>query len=356
MDKLFLKLFTGLTLLLLSSVVVGQTSTISGVVKDETTGEPIPGATVVVMGTTNGVATDLDGRYVINITDLDQFIIVSFVGYEASEIEIKGQSVIDVSLRGSLTQLDEVVVIGYGTQKKKVVTGAIASISSEEITSAPILRVEQALQGRTAGVQVTNLSGQPGEAPTVRIRGSGTTGNAEPLYVVDGMAVGGIDYLNPGDIVSIDVLKDAASAAIYGARAANGVVLITTRSGQSGELSVSYNGYYGVQNPWKKLDRLNSEDYRMMMNEGARNGMLTEPFDLNEVPTYNTNWQDALFEQNAPISEHQLSVSGGNDKSTFASSVSAFEQQGIIGGEKSQFERITARINSVHKVNSKLSA
>ncbi|MDX2415823.1 MAG: TonB-dependent receptor, partial [Bacteroidales bacterium] len=252
-----------------------------------------------------------------------------------------------------LTELDEVVVIGYGTQKKKVVTGAIASISSEEITSAPILRVEQALQGRTAGVQVTNLSGQPGEAPTVRIRGSGTTGNAEPLYVVDGMAVGGIDYLNPGDIVSIDVLKDAASAAIYGARAANGVVLITTRSGQSGELSVSYNGYYGVQNPWKKLDRLNSEDYRMIMNEGARNASLTEPFDLNEIPTYNTNWQDVLFEQNAPISEHQLSVSGGNDKSTFASSVSAFEQQGIIGGEKSQFERLTARINSVHKVNSK---
>ncbi len=352
MIKSLFKLLTAASIMLISAGVFGQTSSISGVVKDDVTGEPIPGATVLVKGTTNGAATDLDGRYTLNLTANDAIIIVSFVGYEAFEVEINGRSVIDVNLRPSLTELDEVVVIGYGTQKKKVVTGAISSLSSEEISSTPVLRVEQALQGRTAGVQVTSLSGQPGEAPTVRIRGAGTTGNSEPLYVVDGMAVGGIDYLNPGDIVSIDVLKDAASAAIYGARAANGVVLITTRSGESGELSVTYNGYYGIQNPWKKLERLNAEDYRMIMNEGARNAGLTEPFDLNEIPTHNTNWQDALFQKNAPISEHQLSVSGGNERSTFSSSISSFSQEGIIGGDKSQFERLTARINSVHKVNS----
>ena len=351
MNKLLYKILTGIGILLMSSNVFGQSTTISGIVRDSETGESIPGATVLLDGSTNGTVTDLDGKYVLSFDEENAVIITSFIGYISSKINVNGRSVIDVSLKVSSTQLNEVVVIGYGTQKKKVVTGAISSVSAEEITATPVLRVEQALQGRTAGVQVTNLSGQPGEAPTVRIRGAGTTGNAAPLYVVDGLVVGGIDYLNPSDIESIDVLKDAASAAIYGARAANGVVLITTKSGKPGELSVSYSGYYGVQNPWKKLDRLNADDYKMMMNEGARNGGFTEPFDLNQIPTNNTNWQNEMFQENAPIFEHQLSVAGGGDKSTFASSLSYFSQQGIIGGEKSQFERITARINSVHQVN-----
>ena len=351
MNKLLYKILTGIGILLMSSNVFGQSTTISGIVRDSETGESIPGATVLLDGSTNGTVTDLDGKYVLSVDEENAVIITSFIGYISSKINVNGRSVIDVSLKVSSTQLNEVVVIGYGTQKKKVVTGAISSVSAEEITATPVLRVEQALQGRTAGVQVTNLSGQPGEAPTVRIRGAGTTGNAAPLYVVDGLVVGGIDYLNPSDIESIDVLKDAASAAIYGARAANGVVLITTKSGKPGELSVSYSGYYGVQNPWKKLDRLNADDYKMMMNEGARNGGFTEPFDLNQIPTNNTNWQNEMFQENAPIFEHQLSVAGGGDKSTFASSLSYFSQQGIIGGEKSQFERITARINSVHQVN-----
>jgi TonB-linked SusC/RagA family outer membrane protein len=167
------------------------------------------------------------------------------------------------------------------------------------------------------------------------------------------MAVGGIDYLNPGDIESMDVLKDAASAAIYGARAANGVVLITTKSGTKGKMNVSYSGYQGFQNASKKIDMLDSDQYRILMNEGASNAGLSEPFDMAEIPKYNTNWQDALFQSNTPISNHQISVTGGNEKSSYSSSMSYFSQQGIIGGEKSQFDRITARLNSRHKVSDK---
>jgi TonB-dependent starch-binding outer membrane protein SusC len=242
-------------------------------------------------------------------------------------------------------------VVGYGTQQKKVVTGSIASVGAEEIASTSVLRVEQAMQGRTAGVQVTNLSGQPGEAPTVRIRGAGTTGVASPLYVVDGLVVGGIDYLNPGDIESIDVLKDAASAAIYGARAANGVVLITTKRGTAGAMNLTYSFYQGIQNVTRTIDMLDANQYRMLMNEGASNAGLSVPFDLDEVTLYNTNWQDELFVRNAPISSHEVSVTGGTDKSSYVSSLSRFSQQGIIGGDKSQFDRITARLNTRHKVN-----
>ncbi len=207
------------------------------------------------------------------------------------------------------------------------------------------------MQGRTPGVQVTNLSGQPGEAPTVRIRGAGTTGNAEPLYIVDGMAVGGIDYLNPGDIESIDVLKDAASAAIYGARAANGVVLITTKSGTKGAMNVSYSGYYGIQNAAKTIDMLDADQYRTLMNEGASNAGLSEPFDMAEIAKHNTNWQDYLFEPNVPMTNHQLSMTGGKDGTTYASSLSYFSQEGIIGADKSKFERITGRLNTRSQVN-----
>lgn len=322
---------------------------ITGKVTDSNN-ESLPGANVIVKGTANGTVTDLDGNYSLQANNED-ILIISFVGFLTQEVKVGTQSTINVTLQEDIASLQEVVVVGYGMQKKKVVTGAIESVSSEEINATPILRVEQALQGRTPGVQVTNLSGQPGEAPTVRIRGTGTTGSAAPLYVVDGLVVGGIDYLNPGDIESMDVLKDAASAAIYGARAANGVVLITTKSGTKGKMNVSYSGYYAIQNVSKKLDMLNADQYRMLMNEGAANSGLTEPFDLNEIAPHDTDWQDELFETNAPMFNHQITVSGGSDKSTFASSLSYFSQEGIIGGDKSQFERITARINSNHEAN-----
>ncbi|MFP4064684.1 MAG: SusC/RagA family TonB-linked outer membrane protein [Bacteroidales bacterium] len=339
-------------LFLVSSV---QSQTIRGVVTDASSGETLPGASIRVKDATLGTTTEIDGDYSLNLPAGSHTIIYSFVGFSTQEISItieEGETIVrDISMEPAALTFEETVVIGYGSQQKIVTTGSISSIDSEAINRIPLLRTEQALQGQTAGVQVTSLSGQPGEAPTVRIRGAGTTGDAEPLYIVDGMAVGGIDYLNPGDIESIDVLKDAASAAIYGARAANGVVLITTKTGTEGQMNVSYSGYQGIQNAARTIDMLNAEQYRMMMNEGARNSGLTEPFDPNEIPAHDTDWQDALFQSDVPMFNHQLSVNGGTDKSTYASSMSYFSQQGIIGGEKSKFDRITARLNSDHQVN-----
>jgi len=347
----FLRLLPVLVFITFSGSLFAQEQTLEGVVKDAVTGEEIIGASVLEQGTLNGTITGVSGEFSLTVSSPDAILKVSSVGYQEQLIPVDNQIYIEVNLETKLEELDEVVVIGYGSQKKKVVTGAISSVSSEEITSTPTLRVDQAMQGRTAGVQVTNLSGQPGEAPTVRIRGAGTTGNAEPLYIVDGMAVGGIDYLNPGDIESIDVLKDAASAAIYGARAANGVVLITTKSGSPGTMNVTYSGYYGIQNVSKTIDMLDADQYRELMNEGARNSNLTEPFDLNEIPEHNTNWQDYLFQENAPMTNHELSVTGGKDGTSYASSLSYFSQEGIIGGDKSRFERITGRLNTRSQVN-----
>ena len=340
-----------------SSASMLQAQTLRGVVTDRSTGETLPGANIMIEGTTTGTVTGLDGEYSFGLPPGNHRITFSFIGYdrEIREITVSENETLtlNIALSLAITTFEELVVIGYGTQKKKVATGAIASVGSEEITSTPVLRAEQAMQGRTAGVQVTNLSGQPGEAPTIRVRGVGTTGDSRPLYVVDGMVIeGGIDFLNPGDIESIDVLKDAASAAIYGARAANGVILITTKGGQADKMNVTFSTYQGIQNAARTINMLNAEQYRMLMNEGARNAGLTEPFDLNEIPQHNTNWQKELFERNAPISSHELSVTGGGEKSTYASSLSYFSQQGIIGGDKSQFDRISVRLNSRHQVNS----
>lgn len=354
--KKIIRILLPLVVMLFSiQLINAQDTKVSGKIIDETTGESIIGATVLIKGTSTGTVTDFDGNYELKLNSGNDTIQISYTGYKTQMIPVNNQSIIDIKLAIQVNQLEEIVVIGYGRQKKKVVTGAIASVSNEQITSTPTLRAEQALQGRTAGVQVTNQSGQPGDEPTVRVRGIGTTGNAKPLYIVDGMPVGGIDYLNPGDIESIDVLKDAASAAIYGARAANGVVLISTRSGKQGKLNISYDGYYGVQNETNRLEMLNADQYKMMMNEGATNAGLTAPFDLNEIPAYDTDWQEALFQKNAPITNHQLTMTGGNEKSNFASTLSYFTQEGIIGGAKSQFDRYTARINSSHKLNKMLS-
>lgn len=348
------KLLLLLVMVVNATFLFAQTHKITGIVYDADSRLGIPGVTIVEKNTQNGTITDIDGKYSLSVSSASSTLVVSFIGYQKQEITINNRSVIDINLAVEVTDLSEIVVIGYGTQKKKVVTGAIASVKSEDIEKMPLLRADQALQGRTAGVQVTNQSGQPGEAPSIRVRGAGTTLDSEPLYVIDGMVRGGIDQLNPGDIESIEVLKDAASAAIYGARAANGVVLITTKSGKAGKMSITYSGYKGIQNVAKPIDMLNAEEYRMMMNEGARNAGLTEPFDMNEVPKYNTDWQDLLFVKNAPIQSHEVTVSGGKDKSTYLSSMSYFTQQGIIGGEKSQFDRITARLNTSHQVNKAL--
>ncbi len=347
-----LKIYLAVCCLLLSCIIVyGQGRTITGTVLSAEDGLPVIGGNILIKGTSNGTVTDFDGKYEIAVDNDEAILVFSYTGLESQEVAVGSQSVIDVTLQTNTELLDEVVVIGYGTQKKSVVTGAIASVTAEEIAQTPVLRVEQALQGRTAGVQVTSSSGQPGDALTVRIRGAGTTGSADPLYVVDGLPVGGIDYLNPGDIESIEVLKDAASAAIYGARAANGVVLITTKSGKEGTIQVGYDGYYGTQDPWRKLAVLNAREYAIIQNEAAAASGFAVPFENPEAFGEGTNWQDLLFNENAPIMNHQLSITGGNDKSTFAGTLSYFSQEGIVGGDKSQFDRYTARVNSSHKVS-----
>lgn len=351
MKKILRKIFLILVVMLNANLLFAQTHKVTGRITEEDTGSGIPGVTIVESGTRNGTTTDIDGKYTITTSKPDATLVVSFIGFKTQKIPVNKQASINIIMIAEATSLSELVVIGYGTQKKKVVTGSISTVNSKDLTSTPILRVDQALQGRASGVQVTNLSGQPGEAPTIRIRGTGTTGDASPLIVVDGLVVGGIDYLNSGDIESIDVLKDAASASIYGSRAANGVILITTKSGKAGKMSITYSGYKGIQNVASKLDMLDAEQYRMIMNEGARNAGLSEPFDLNEIPKHNTNWQDHLFTKNAPIQNHEISITGGSDKTSYASSLSYFSQQGIIGGDKSQFDRITARLNTSSQVN-----
>ncbi|MGE4290199.1 MAG: SusC/RagA family TonB-linked outer membrane protein [Salinivirgaceae bacterium] len=348
----YLKFVLPVILWLFTFGVYAQSYTVTGVVKDANDGLGLPGVNVIEKGTQNGTITDFDGNYKITLLNADGVLQFSFIGYKTMEMPVNGQALINVDMTSELTELDELVVIGYGVQKKKVATGAIASVKAEEITSRPILRVEEAMQGRTPGVQVTSLSGQPGEAPTVRVRGAGTTGNAEPLYIVDGMRVGGIDALNPSDIESMEILKDAGSAAIYGASAANGVVLITTKSGKAGKMKVTYSAYYGIQNPIKKLDMLNADQYREYWNEAKTNSGITKPeefFDMNEI-THNTNWQDHIFESNAGMTDHNIAISGGNEKSNYASSLSYFDQNGIIGGDKSYFKRLSARFNSNHQV------
>jgi TonB-dependent starch-binding outer membrane protein SusC len=316
-------------------------------------GEGLPGVGIIVKGTTTGTLTDIEGKFEIKNVNDEDILTFSFVGYMTIEQVVGSQTTFSIVMTEDIKALEEIVVIGYGSQDKRVFAGSVASVSAQEITQTPILRVEQALQGRVTGVQVTNSSGQPGDAPTIRIRGAGTVRDASPLYVVDGMLVGGIDYLNPSDIESIDVLKDAASTAIYGVRGGNGVVLITTKSGKAGKTQVSYEGYVGVQNPWRKVNMLNAQEYVLLQNEMHSASGLTSPFGNHTDYSEGTDWQDEIFSKNAPIANHQLSISGGNEKSTFAATMGYFTQEGIIGGEKSKFDRYTARFNSNHKISQK---
>ncbi|MED5318749.1 MAG: TonB-dependent receptor plug domain-containing protein, partial [Bacteroidota bacterium] len=252
--------------------------------------------------------------------------------------------------------LEEAVVIGYGNQQRSKISGAVTTVDIKEATSIPVLRTEQALQGRAAGVQVTQNSGQPGSTQTIRIRGLGSINNSDPLFIVDGIPSGGIDYLNPSDIESISILKDAASTAIYGARGANGVVLITTKKGSRGsKATLTYDSYVGMQEPWKFMALLNAAEYATLMNESrAAAGLaalpgLTDPASLGQ----GTNWQEAMF-QRAPMSNHSVLYTKGTETSSMAMGASHFSQDGIIGGEKGRFERTTFRVNSEQQAGDRI--
>jgi TonB-linked SusC/RagA family outer membrane protein len=322
--------------------------TVSGKVTDDN-GDPLPGASVTVAGTTTGTVTDIDGNYTITVPD-GATLIFSYIGFEAMRVAVDNRSQIDVTLKIDAKSLEEVVVVGYGTQKKSLVTGAISSIDEKELTTISSSRVEQALQGRTSGVYVLPASGSPGSNVQVRIRGTGSNGNSEPLYIIDGMrSTTGIGYLHPSEIASIEVLKDAASSAIYGAEGANGVVIITTKTGATnGTTNITYSGQYGVQSVGRMLEMMNAKQYGAYLEEAQTPGRPT-PSEVAAVQGQGTNWYKEILE-NAPMQNHSINFSGGTEKSSYLLGGSVFQQQGIVGGEKSKFNRYTLRLNSDHQI------
>lgn len=339
---------TLLSLLLFVATGYGQQEgiTCKGVVVDEY-GEPVIGATVVLKGKeSTGSITDINGSFTVT-AEAGTTLVISYIGYGDQEVKI--QPSLRVVLKEESTALSDVVVIGYGTQKKSVVTASIAKVSSDDLASTAPVRMDNALKGLAAGVTVTSSSGQPGEAAQIRIRGVGTINDSDPLYIVDGMPIeDGFDYVNPTDIESIEVLKDAASGAIYGARAANGVVLVTTKSGKKGKASINYNFSYGWQSPWRQRDVLNATEYAIMMNEGYVNAgmepIYADPYSYGE----GTDWQDLVFNDGAPVTNHDISISGASDKVNYYLSLGYYTQEGIVGGnyDRSNYNRLTLRSNT----------
>ncbi|WP_335964319.1 TonB-dependent receptor [Galbibacter sp. PAP.153] len=327
-----------------------QSGTITGTITSAEDGMPIPGANVVVVGTNNGTTTDFDGNYTINAS-ADATLQFSYIGFVSQNISIGGKSTINVALATDTQQLDEVVVVGYGTQKKELVTGANLQVSGEDLERQSTTNALQALQGQTPGVQITSTSGQPGEGLNVVIRGLGSTGNNAPLYVVDGVLTNDISYLNNADIENISILKDAASAAIYGSQAANGVVLVTTKQGKKGHAQITFDHYYGLQEVTRKIDMLNATEYATLMNEEAINSGSSPIFSNADIDQMGegTNWMDEMF-ATAKTENYTLGLTGGSDASTYSSSLSYTNQEGVVGGaDLSNYERYNFRFNSEHK-------
>ncbi|MET0638276.1 MAG: TonB-dependent receptor [Chitinophagaceae bacterium] len=338
-------------LLLLSTVTFAQNKTISGKVVDS--GGPVIGASVTVKGSTNsGTVTDANGNFSLSVPSAATTLVISSVGYESSEVAITGNTLSVTITKAAAGNLDEVVVVGYGTQRKSVVTGSISSVRAKDLENIPNGRIEQALQGRVAGVTIMQNSGQPGSSSTVRVRGITTFGGNDPLWVVDGVVVdaGGIAYLNQSDIETIEVLKDAASAAIYGTRAAAGVILVTTKKGRTGKPVVSYNGFYGTSKAAKKLDLLDAKNYAILSNERsvADGGAVLFPDAANLGK--GTDWQDVIFNR-ANRYLHEVSLSGGSERSTFYLSVGIQNQEGIVMPEISTYNKKNIRLNSTHKIS-----
>lgn len=329
--------------------------------------QPLPGVNVLIKGTTNGTTTDVQGNYSLEVENENATLVFSFIGYQSQEVQVSSRTVINVSMVPDVTSLAEVVVVGYGTVNKRDLTGAISSISSEQLKEVPITSLEQGIQGKVAGVHVTQASSAPGGGITIRVRG-GTSINAgnEPLYVIDGfpvyndasMAPSTVDEgvppnplssINPNDIESIEVLKDASATAIYGARGANGVVIITTKRGKPGKAAITYDGYYGVQEVAKKYEMMNAQEYATSVNElAARKGHAPylpspESWDNND-----TDWQDEIFTK-APIQNHQISVMGGDESINYAFSGNYYDQEGIV--KNSGFKRYSFRLNLDKKIN-----
>ncbi len=341
---------------------------VTGKITDENS-EGLPGVNILVKGTTTGTVTDISGNYRITVPDGDAILVFSSVGYNTEEVAVGDQSTINLQMTPDVQALSEIVVVGYGTQERGVVTGAVSTVNMQEIESLPLTSVEQAMQGRVPGVQVTQTSGgTPGGALQVNIRGIGTINGETPLYIIDGVQVQQgqqgpngysiLNSLNPNDIETIDILKDASAAAIYGSRASGGVVLITTKRGKEGPVRVNFEGYYGTQLPGKTYDVLNNEQYINYLQQvhSGPDGQLPTAFDPNANvdgagrllgTDINTDWQDELYDP-ASIQKYNLSLSGGNENATFGAGLEYFDQEGTMVG--TSFDRFAVRLNSDFKL------
>ncbi len=341
---------------------------VKGTVTSATDGEALMGATVKVLGSQTGTVTDLDGKFSLEAKD-GQTLVVSYIGFVQQKVKVTGNDLV-IKLQEEANSLNDVVVIGYGVQKKKLVTGATLQVKGDDVAKLNTTNPLQALQGQTPGMTIVSESGQPGEGLKVNIRGIGTTGSSSPLYIIDGVR-GDIATLNPADIESIDVLKDAASAAIYGSQSANGVVLVTTKSGKDGRTTVSFDGYRGWQNAIHKVDMLNAQQYMAIMDEQNINSG-GQAYDWSKYYTqkdadgnvttwgitdpatgkiYDTDWVDQMFKSNAGTESYTLGITGGNSKGHYATSLGYMNQEGIVGGKDvSYYSRYNFRVNSEYNV------
>lgn len=337
----------------------GQTQTITGVVVSVPDNEPIPGALVSVKGTQKGTVTDIDGSFSIQAAP-GETLVFSFVGFVAKEVAVvAGQSTVNVTLEYSTSDLSEVVVVGYGSQIKREVTGAIQSVSEAELADLPVSSTAQKLQGRLAGVQINQTTGKPGQGMNVRIRGQlSVSGGSQPLYVVDGFPItGDINQINPDEIQEISVLKDAASTSLYGSRAANGVVLITTKKGKQGQTNIGFNVYTGIQNvPQRgRLEMMNAEEFAQFKKEYYEDAGQSVPAAFQNPSEYrgqNNDWYDALIVQNAPISSYNLTITSNKDKVNTAIIAGVFDQEGVV--ENTQYQRYSLRINNTYNISDKV--
>jgi TonB-dependent starch-binding outer membrane protein SusC len=309
--------------------------------------QSLPGVSVQEKGTSNGTISDIDGKYTLSVKSPNAILIFSFIGYLEEVKAVNGQSVINITLKEDIEELNEVAVIGYGTQKKKDITSAIAIVDTKNLARLPVANVANALQGLSAGIEVQGNQGRPGEMPTVRIRGVSSTNTTDPLYVIDGVPMDNA-YVNSSDVESMQVLKDAASCAIYGSRGANGVIIITTKTGKSGAPKVSYNGYYGVEQPWKQIDLLNIQQWADLVVESNTAGGTTAPplaidIQKNGYKGTVTDWQSEIFQTGA-LHENNLNVSGGTKSGNYFFSANEYKQDGII--IYTPFKRYSMRMNS----------
>jgi len=367
MKKKF-QLFLIMVLFVGVHVAIGQSIRVSGKVTDESK-NPVPGASVLVKGTTVGSITDLDGNYALEVTGSNQVLVVSFLGYLAQEIMVNNQDVINVNLVPNFSDLGEIVVVGYGTQKKSDLTGAVSTISGRDISERRMPTVSQSLQGAVAGVMVRRSNNAPGSSANIRIRGVTTIGDSNPLIIMDGVPVNSIDHINPNDIESISVLKDAASASIYGSRAAAGVIVVTTKRAKKGELSLIYNFEYGTDMPTNVPEYVSVTRYMQLVNElrwndNRNTGNEFPLYPKNDIDNYmslnesnpdlypNTNWVDLILKKHAPRQRHSIDISGGSEFVRTKASIVYDKFDALYEGRS--FDRITARINTDGNITKKL--